>query len=164
MAGGGDAGGENVGGTTKRLTIAFIGAKSVGKTSIIRVSLPPSSYCYWHSCETRGHCANMWRISRGFKRNLAKSSPSNEWIAQRNFSMKLYIINCRREKYLRRWPSGPDATNPSNLWRQLFIAGSGRRRGSLFLLPQRWWIETPAPTSISAHTPASEIGALIEKW
>lgn len=39
MAGGGDAGGENVGSTTKRLTIAFIGAKSVGKTSIIRVSL-----------------------------------------------------------------------------------------------------------------------------
>ncbi|XP_046460692.1 uncharacterized protein LOC124207335 [Daphnia pulex] len=36
MAGGGDAGGENVGSTTKRLTIAFIGAKSVGKTSIIR--------------------------------------------------------------------------------------------------------------------------------
>nr|CAH0109526.1 unnamed protein product [Daphnia galeata] len=33
---GGDVSGENGGGTTKRLTIAFIGAKSVGKTSIIR--------------------------------------------------------------------------------------------------------------------------------
>lgn len=28
----------DVGGSSKRLTIAFIGAKSVGKTSIIRVS------------------------------------------------------------------------------------------------------------------------------
>lgn len=40
MAGGCDLSGENGGGTnnTKRMTIAFIGAKSVGKTSIIRVS------------------------------------------------------------------------------------------------------------------------------
>lgn len=40
MAGGCDSSVENGGGTnnTKRMTIAFIGAKSVGKTSIIRVS------------------------------------------------------------------------------------------------------------------------------
>lgn len=44
---GGDVSGENGGGTTKRLTIAFIGAKSVGKTSIIRVSYPlHSTSCF----------------------------------------------------------------------------------------------------------------------
>jgi hypothetical protein len=63
MAGRGDVSGENAGGTTtKRLTIAFIGAKSVGKTSIIRVSLPSSTRsCFLLTSKDlySGHCANM---------------------------------------------------------------------------------------------------------